>query len=492
AIPFPGSGFESCFRNGLLNIPNLTERKESLFLELVQSGLVSCVAVPLVVEGKRFGILVGGRKTVNSFRDGEKDFMSTLSGHVGLAAHQAQLHTLLKAAYDELRQTQQAVMQQERLRALGKMASGIAHDINNALSPIVVYSELLLNQEGAFSESNKKYLQHIKTSGDDIAHIVSRMREFYRKREEEESLFAVDLNELTKQVLELTRPRWRDIPQEHGITVRIQTDFDPNLPKILGNESELREALTNLVINAVDALPQGGEIHLRTKASHWRHDKLDQNILSHVLLEVQDTGIGMDEDTRSRCFEPFFSTKGKRGTGLGLAMVYGVMQRHEAVVEVESVRGVGTTMRLFFPVKEAAARTKKEVEKERSLIPTQKILCIDDEPLLRELIKEILETEGHTVEVADGGSQGIEKFKKASETRFPFSLVITDLGMPYVDGRQVALAVKNISASTPVVMLTGWGTMMKSDGDLPEQVDAVISKPPRMTEIREVFARLAR
>ncbi|MDB6129870.1 MAG: hybrid sensor histidine kinase/response regulator, partial [Verrucomicrobiales bacterium] len=229
-----------------------------------------------------------------------------------------------------------------------------------------------------------------------------------------------------------------------------------------------------------------------TKASHWRHDKLDQNILSHVLLEVQDTGIGMDEDTRSRCFEPFFSTKGKRGTGLGLAMVYGVMQRHEAVVEVESVRGVGTTMRLFFPVKEAAARTKKEVEKERSLIPTQKILCIDDEPLLRELIKEILETEGHTVEVADGGSQGIEKFKKASETRFPFSLVITDLGMPYVDGRQVALAVKNISASTPVVMLTGWGTMMKSDGDLPEQVDAVISKPPRMTEIREVFARLAR
>ena len=201
-------------------------------------------------------------------------------------------------------------------------------------------------------------------------------------------------------------------------------------------------------------------------------------------MEVTDTGTGMSEETRKRCLEPFFSTKGKRGTGLGLAMVYGVMERHQGKIEIESELGKGTTFRLIFPVRARSfARTRSRMRATRSIEPLQ-ILCIDDEPLLRELIKEILERDGHAVEVSDSGQSGLDEFRLARERGRPFDVVITDLGMPYMDGRQVAKALKQESPQTPVVMLTGWGAFMKEDGNAPELVDGIVSKPPRSRELR--------
>src|SRR5436190_535031 len=208
---------------------------------------------------------------------------------------QARLHNDLQKAYDELRQTQHSVMQQERLRALGQMASGIAHDINNALCPVVVYSDLLLQQPKGFDDTTLRNLQNIKTAGEDIAHIVSRMREFYRQRDKNDTLLPVDLNKTVLQVADLTRPRWRDIPQARGIVVELETVLDPHLPSITGNESELREALTNLILNAVDAMPEGGRLKIRTHF-HGR----EQNGSTHAIVEVTDTGSGMDEETRRR------------------------------------------------------------------------------------------------------------------------------------------------------------------------------------------------
>src|SRR5436190_23569811 len=173
-----------------------------------------------------------------------------LSEHVALAAHQARLHTQLQSAYDELRQTQQAVMQQERLRALGQMASGIAHDINNALCPIVVYTDMLLQKGKSLEDETAKYLNNIKTAGEDISHIVSRMREFYRRRDGKDALTAIDLNRIAQQVVELTRPRWRDIPQARGITIETKLELDDKVPEVPGIESEVREAITNLILNA--------------------------------------------------------------------------------------------------------------------------------------------------------------------------------------------------------------------------------------------------
>lgn len=201
----------------------------------------------------------------------------------------------------------------------------------------------------------------------------------------------------------------------------------------------------------------------------------------------------MDEETRRRCMEPFFSTKGERGTGLGLSMVFGVMQRHEGHIEIESALGKGTTTRLIFPVTVAGSGSRLRLEKEEK--PTGlplRVLCIDDEPLVRALMKEILEYDGHRVETADSGQGGVEAFRAAKDRGEPFDVVLTDLGMPHMDGREVARMVKRESSATPVILLTGWGQRMKAQGDLPTQVDYVLSKPPRVNELREVLRQVTR
>src|SRR5437867_48511 len=236
----------------------------------------------------------------------------------------------LEWAYNELRRTQATIMQQERLKALGQMASGIAHDINNALSPVVGFADLLARSEPSLSQNGSKFLRYIKTAGEDIAHIVARLRNFYRRRDEREALAPVRLNHLVEQVIDMTRPRSRDIPQGRGMMVEVRSDLDAALPEIAGIESEVREALTNLILNAVDAVPTGGNITLRTRVASAEcaplflsparpapeHGQKERGALqpTHVVLEVADTGIGMDEKTRERCLEPFFSTKGQRGT----------------------------------------------------------------------------------------------------------------------------------------------------------------------------------
>jgi signal transduction histidine kinase/CheY-like chemotaxis protein/HAMP domain-containing protein len=446
-------------------------------------NLRSAVAVPLIVDKQLFGILLTARREARSFSSGECEFLRMLSEQVALAAHQARLHTQLQQAYNELKETQQAVMQEERLRALGQMASGIAHDINNALCPIVVYSDLLLQTRKGMDDSALRQIQNIKTAGEDIAHIVSRMREFYRKREDQDSLTNVSLNKMGIQVVDLTRPRWRDIPQARGITIQMLTDLDGKLPEMPGNESEMREAITNLILNAVDAMPEGGTLTIRTRVLGFDPKNREDNKRSHVALEVCDTGMGMSEETRKRCLEPFFSTKGKHGTGLGLAMVYGIVERHEGRIEIDSSPGRGTTMRMVFPVREQATRAAEPQQENRGPMPSLKVLCIDDEPLLRDMLKQILENGGHNVEVADGGQAGLDLFRKARQASEPFDVVITDLGMPYVDGNQVSKAVKSESARTPIIMLTGWGTIMKEDGDFPSQVDGVLCKPPKIAEL---------
>jgi len=191
---------------------------------------------------------------------------------------------------------------------------------------------------------------------------------------------------------------------------------------------------------------------------------------------------------KKRCLEPFFSTKGKRGAGLGLAMVYGVMERHEGAIEIQSELGKGTTFLLKFPARTKLC-AKEEGEESDVEVKPLKILCIDDEPLVRELVKEMLERDGHEVEASDGGQSGLDAFRHAREHGRAFDVVITDLGMPYLDGRQVAKAIKQESPKTPVVMLTGWGAFMKEDGDAPAQVDSIISKPPHSRELREILSR---
>jgi signal transduction histidine kinase len=390
----------------------------------------------------------------------------------------------LEKMNEDLKQSQQSAMQQERLRALGQMASGIAHDINNAISPVTLYAESLLEKEPNLSARTRQYLQTIQQAVADVAATVTRMREFYRPREPELLLAPVDLNLAFQQVTDLTRARWYDMAQRRGAPIELRSELVPELPAVMAVENEIRDALTNLIFNAVDAMPEGGMLTLRTQILAAAADSSPR-----VLLEVSDTGIGMDESTRRQCLEPFFTTKGERGTGLGLAMVYGMVRRHSADIEIASAPGRGTTVRLIFAAPDLTAAALPETI--TVLIPPTglRILIVDDDPILLETLQNTLESDGHTIVTATGGQKGIDTFRVSMDRDQAFSVVITDLGMPNVDGRKVASFIKSVAPSTPVILLTGWGQKMIAEGDVPAHVDLVLSKPPRLRQLREALAQ---
>jgi len=395
-------------------------------------------------------------------------------------------------AYDELRRTQQTVVQQERLRALGQMAGGIVHDINNAMCPITAYSELLLMTLPDLTKEHEGQLHAISKAAGDIKNIVARMREFYRRDQDPCELATVDVNEAVHEVIELTRPRWRDLVQRQGLSIQIECQLEPHAPLLLCNAAELREALTNLIFNAVDALPQGGVITIATRFVTPPAPENTAAAGRRLLVEVRDNGTGMDESVRRHCLEPFFSTKTHRGgTGLGLAMVYGMVQRHKGGIEIESAPGQGTCVRMSFPV--AGQPVPSPQPAPASLQPSRsmRILCIDDEPSVRAILRDCLEHEHHDVSLADGGREGLEMFRSSLAGGRPFQVVITDLGMPDMDGNHVARAIKAESPRTQILLLTGWGAARETDGDFAQEVDAVMSKPAHLPELNSLLQRFA-
>jgi CheY-like chemotaxis protein/anti-sigma regulatory factor (Ser/Thr protein kinase) len=247
----------------------------------------------------------------------------------------------------------------------------------------------------------------------------------------------------------------------------------------MGVASEIREALVNLVFNAIDAMPDGGVLTVNTA-------RLATDVGDAVRVSVADNGIGMDAEARRRCLEPFFTTKGERGTGLGLAMVYGVAQRHGAELDVLSSPGAGATISLTF----ARAMDDRAAPNTPAAVPRRRLrlLLVDDDPVLLKALSDALESDGHVVTIANGGGAGIEAFE-ASQGGDRFDAVFTDLGMPYVDGRRVAAAIKGLSATTPVILLTGWGQGLLADDDVPPHIDLVLSKPPKLRELRAALAR---
>jgi PAS domain S-box-containing protein len=474
------NGLSHCVRGELVYEPDLQAVQFPFPQRLALRGLGAMVTAPLMVESKVFGILITARRAANSFNSGECEFLRQLSEHVALAAQQAQLYGVLQIAYAELRESQQAVMRHEKLRVLGQMASGIAHDINNALSPATLYAESLLGRDSNLGPEARECVVIIQRAIDSVAQTVARMKEFYSHRDLQCAHVPVSLNRAIEQVIDLTRARWSAMAQESGIVVRVETELAPDLPAIIGDESDLRDALTNLVLNAVDAMPEGGRLALRSHA-------VEPN---RVEIDVIDTGVGMDEATRNRCLEPFFTTKGARGSGLGLAMVYGTVERHGGELQIDSKAGQGTTVRLIFPAPQYLSIAGAAALPTLQPLQPLRILIVDDDPIVLESLCRVLEQDGHEVLVADSGRRGIEIFRDATERGDPFAAVITDLGMPHIDGRTVAAAVKSLAPTVPVIMLTGWGVRLLAENQTPQHVDRVLSKPPKMATLRAALCEL--
>lgn len=379
----------------------------------------------------------------------------------------------LEEALTTLQKTMQQNIQRERLHALGQMASGIAHDFNNVLGSILGFSELLLAHPNILYEQEKAryYLELINTGAKDAAAIVRRLREFYRSRTEEETFLPVDVNSLIEHAILLTQPRWKDQALARGCTFHFETDLQ-NIPLILGNETELREVLINLIFNAIDAMPGGGTIRLCTFVEDHQ-----------LVLTIGDTGIGMSEQVRTHCLEPFFSTKGAQGTGLGLAMVHGVIRRHEGTITIESEEGTGTTVIIRLPI----STTQQVIDEKQPITSTLRplyVLVVEDEPLMQNVLTGYLANDGHRVETASNGREGLGKFLAGR-----FDLVITDRAMPEMNGEQLAVAIKKIAPNKPVLLLTGFGDTISAE-EKPSGVDYVVGKPVTLSTFREILGKV--
>ncbi len=384
----------------------------------------------------------------------------------------------LEQMVTELRQTQQQVVQQERLRALGQLASGVAHDFNNALAKIIGFTDLLMSSPSKLTDPVKLtgYLDRINIAAHDATNVVKRLREFYRKRDDTEVFQPLDLNVVVQQAVGLTEPKWRQQAQANGVTVTMHTEGGA-LPPVAGNEADLREALTNLIFNAVDAIvstQRDGAITLRTGMEAGR-----------VMLRISDTGGGMTEEVRRHCFEPFYSTKGERGTGLGLATVYGIVQRHGGQIHVESAWGQGTTFVLSLPPgaesQPVAAPTVVETR-----MQSLRVLVAEDELILRDIETEYLTGDGHWVETAANGSEALEKFLAGK-----FDLVVTDQAMPEMNGEQLTTAIKRAAPQMPVIMVTGFGDMLEEGAGAPSGPDLIVGKPVTQAALRQAIRKVA-
>ena len=380
----------------------------------------------------------------------------------------------LEKALNELKATQQQVIQQERLSAIGQMASGIAHDFNNNLTPILGFAELLLENDRLLDDKveARRCLEMLRTSTKDAANVVSRLREFYRPVDTDEEFPVVDLAKIVQQAVSLTEPKWRRQTQAKGLSVEVVADAKAS-PFVGGQESALREVLTNLIFNAVDAMPEGGRVTIETAIEG-----------EDGVLRVRDTGTGMTEIVRQRCLEPFFSTKGERGTGLGLSMVYGIIERHRGKLEIESAAGQGTTFIIRLPLVESAPLTAAAASGARSK-SLLNVLIVDDEPRVLEVVSAYLRCDGHSVSTAASGREALEKFQRSD-----FDLVVLDRVMPEMSGDQTARFIKQVKHDIPVIMLTGFGALIEVTGSQPAPVDVVLNKPVTLDALRQTIETL--
>lgn len=377
----------------------------------------------------------------------------------------------LEAAMEELKTAQTHLIRQERMNALGQMASGIAHDFNNVLMPIMGFSEILLASPDTLDnrEETIEMLEGIHSAGDDARHIVGRLREIYK--EEAPHHGPVALADVLESVLALTKPKWKEEMNARSASVDVVTDL-ADAPLVNGSANELREAFTNVIFNAVDAMPDGGTLTVRLRVENG----------VRVVVEFTDTGSGMDGATSNRCFEPFYTTKGEHGTGLGLPMVYGIVERHGGSVRIESSPNEGTVVGMSFPIPSGELRKHDAPKAISATLPPMKVLVVDDEHRSRHLIETILESDGHTVVLATDAIEGLEMFRKSN-----FDLVVTDRAMPSVSGDEVAAEIARTRHGTPVIMLTGFGDIMNDKGERPAGVAEVIAKPVTRAEMRRVM-----
>lgn len=450
----------------------LSDRTVALTDELrrgiVATGNRAVLAVPLRVKGEILGVLMIGDQTTRPFSQDEVSLLQTFADHAAFALENARLYQRAQDAYQELARAQAQLVRGETLRAMGELTSGAAHHLNNLLAVMIGRLQLALLK--CESPDIRRHLEPAERAAQDGAEVVRRLARFGRSNPEP-TLIAVDLNQLVEEVVELTRPRWQNEAEMRGVRIDVTLEAGA-VPRVAGDPPSLREVLVNLVLNAVDAMPHGGSITIRT----WGTGP-------EVHCSVRDTGVGMSAEVQRRALEPFFTTKGLKSTGLGLSVNYGIIQRHGGELAIESAEGRGTTVTVRLPV--ATVADEPPPDAAWRAIPPLRILVIDDEMEVRKVITDILADDGHTVVGAADGDEGLARLGDGEA----IDLVLTDLGMPGMTGWEVARTVKTRRPLLPVGLVTGWGEDPEGKPGDRDAVDFVLAKPVTRESLRAAIAQ---
>jgi signal transduction histidine kinase/ActR/RegA family two-component response regulator len=396
-------------------------------------------------------------------------------------AEQAERHVKELSHYiAEQERIREQFAQIEKLSALGELASGVAHDFNNTLAGILGRAQLLLRTDDP--DKIKRGLNIIIKTAEDGAKTVKRIQDFARQRRDHDfRLLSID--QILLDASEITRPRWKNSAEASNIHIRLDLQIKSNA-MVMGDDSELREVLVNMVFNAIDAMPEGGKLTLATR--------LDGE---SVVISIADSGVGMSNDVKSRIFDPFFTTKGKAGLGLGLAVSFGIVRRHGGSIDVDSNEGGGTEFHITLPVatmsgNRTAVENHTTAPNAISLVSTaskSKLLIVDDEDFVRELLSEILEIEECEVHAASSGPEALELFHQHS-----FDGVLTDVGMPGMSGWELAEEIRRTDETIPIAVITGWGEAVGSSEQKAAGVDWVIAKPFTADRISELVKEIHR
>ncbi len=417
------------------------------------------------VESDLHGLAVAGNQ-IAMMLDHAENYQRLAQANHDLESRIRERTVHLEQTNEELIKTRSSLVQAERLSALGQMASGVAHDFNNTLAGIIGNIQMLMNR--VEDEEFKEYLKAVEMAALDGAATIKRIQEFSRVNRDA-NFEPLSLNRLIEDTLKVISPIWKDQAQKKSISIEIDKEFG-DTPNVEGNAPELREVFANIIINAVEAMPEGGHITIRTWAEGDRS-----------FASVTDTGVGISRTVQDRLFDPFYTSKGPSNSGLGLSVAYGIVCRHEGNIEVVSEESVGTTFTLDFP---STDKPEKPVSEEITQVASEsaRILVIDDDDSVRNVLVAMLKHLGHDVVFARDGASGVEQLDHGE-----FSMVLTDLGMPGMSGWDVASAVKAKYPETPVVLITGWGREIGAEEAARNRVDFVLPKPFQLCNIASMI-----
>lgn len=447
--------------------PELPTVADPIGRAVAGEGYLSMVCAPTVADQECAALLIAAWRRTHAASPDDLVFLQAVARHLATAIENKRLYQKLKDAYEELKAAQEYQMQTEKLHALGQMASGIAHDLNNSLSAVIGFTELALEQTNF--EKARLYLVRALSEAQQVTHTVRRIQEFSRREPGSEELESVDPNSIIQDVISLTQHRWKDIPQQKGIVIEVKTDLQA-VKHVLAVAADLRECLTNLVLNSVEAMPRGGVLMFKTSSEP-----------GFSVLTLTDTGVGMTPETRKRIFDPFFTTKGVSGTGLGLSISYSAIKRQGGDIRVESQPGRGTAFTIRLPVA-TVLKPATEAATGPLRVKPLRVLVIDDQPSVREAIRLILERDGHRVTEAASGKEGIALFESNV-----FDIVFTDLGMPEMNGAEVARILHAKNPQVPILLVTGWGDIVSEQEMKQYGIVTVVPKPVRIQQLRNLL-----